>query len=123
MKTNKTLMGGWISTAMRVFRREMLGENLLGRFEDWIYKECRKTNNLYYKNFYKLMKLALKLLNCRLNMTFFIKNHKILFSYFEENEEQIPWKHSIYCDCETCSSYFTLLYILLIYYCCFIYNP
>ena len=43
MKTNKTLTGGWISTAARVFRRD---KNLPGRFEDWMYKECRKTNNL-----------------------------------------------------------------------------
>ena len=34
---NKTLMGGWLSTAARVFRRnkKMRGENLHGRFEDW----------------------------------------------------------------------------------------
>ena len=33
---NKILMGGWISTAARVFRRDknMLGENLPIRFED-----------------------------------------------------------------------------------------
>ena len=41
-------------------------------------------------------------------MTLFVKNHEILFSYSEENEEQIPWKHNVYCDCETCSSYFTV---------------
>ena len=40
---NKTLMGGWISTAAEVFRRNknMCGENLPGRFEDWMYRECR----------------------------------------------------------------------------------
>ena len=39
---NKTLMRGWISTAARVFRgdKNMLEENLPGRFEDWIYREC-----------------------------------------------------------------------------------
>ena len=39
---NKVLMGDWISTAARVFRRDknMLGENLPGPFEDWMYREC-----------------------------------------------------------------------------------
>ena len=36
-------MEGWISTVARVFRRD---ENLSDRFEDWMYKECRKANNL-----------------------------------------------------------------------------
>ena len=38
----KTLMGGWLSTAARIFRRDKntLGKSLLGKFEDWIYKEC-----------------------------------------------------------------------------------
>ena len=47
---NKVLMGGRISTAARVFRcdKNMLGENLLSRFEDWMCRECeiKKTNNL-----------------------------------------------------------------------------
>ena len=70
----------------------MNGENLPGRFEDWMYRECGiKKQTIYnYKNLYKLMRLAPKLLNCRVNMTYFVKNHEILFSYFEENEEQVP---------------------------------
>ena len=37
---NKALLGGWISMVARVFRREknMHGENLPGRFEDWMHK-------------------------------------------------------------------------------------
>ena len=33
---NKTRMGGWVSAAAKVFRRDknMLGKNLPGRFED-----------------------------------------------------------------------------------------
>ena len=54
------------------------------------------------------MRLAPKLLNCRVNMSFSVKNHEIPFSYFEENEEQIAWKHNVRCDCETCWSYFTV---------------
>ena len=63
---NKVLMGGWLSTVARVFRRDknMRGENLPGRFEDWMYRECRiKKQTIYnYKNLYKLMRLAPKFL-------------------------------------------------------------
>ena len=78
---NKTLMGGWISTAAKVFRRDkkMHGENFPGRFEDWMYREREIKKRIYnYKNLYKLMRLVPKLLNCRVNMTFFVKNHEIL---------------------------------------------
>ena len=72
---NKALMGGWISIAAKVFRRDknMCGENLPGRFEDQMYIECgTKKQTIYnYKNLYKLMRFAPKLLNCRVNMTFF----------------------------------------------------
>ena len=106
----KTLMGGWLLTAARIFRRDknMLGKSLPGKFEDWIYKECsmRKQTTYNYKNLYKLMRLAPKLLNCRVNMIFFVKNHEILFSYFEESQEQTPWRHNVRCECEACKSYF-----------------
>ena len=44
---NKTLLGCWISTAAKVFRRDKgMGEkNFPGWFEDWLYKE-KKENNL-----------------------------------------------------------------------------
>ena len=95
----------------QMFRRDknMCGKNLSGRFEDWMFKECQiKKQSIYnYKNLYKLMRIAPKLLNCRVNMTYFVKNHNILFNHFQENEKQTPWKHNVYCDCETCNSYFT----------------
>ena len=53
------------------------------------------------------MRIAPKLLNCRFNMTYFVKNHDILLNYFQENEELTPWKHNGNCVCETCNSYFT----------------
>ena len=40
-----------------------------------------------YKNQYKLMKIAPKLPNCRVSITYFVKNHNILLNYFQENEE------------------------------------
>ena len=53
------------------------------------------------------MSVAPKLLNCRVKMIYFIKNYEILIGYFEENEEQIPWKYNIYCACKLCISYFS----------------
>ena len=44
---NKVLLGGWVSTEAKVFRRDkMHGKNLPYRFEDWMLRECGKTNNL-----------------------------------------------------------------------------
>ena len=47
------------------------------------------------------------LLNCLVNITYFIKNYEILLDYFKENEEQILWKHNFYYDCKACISYFS----------------
>ena len=47
-----------------------------------------------------------KLLNCRVNMTYFVKNHDILINYFQEIE-QTPWKHIFNCVCQIYNSYFT----------------
>ena len=46
---NKTLMDGWISTTAKVFRRDknMLGENLPGRFKYWMYRECGIKNKQF----------------------------------------------------------------------------
>ena len=47
-----------------------------------------KKQTIYnYKNMYKLMIIAPKLFNCRVNMTYFVKNHDILLNYFQEIEE------------------------------------
>ena len=57
------------------FRRDKrMGEKTLpGRFEDWLYKEYKiKKQTIYnYRNLYKLMSIAQKLMNCRVNMTYF----------------------------------------------------
>ena len=70
---NKVLLGGWISTAVKVFRREKnrSGENLPGRFQYWMYRECGMKKQLIYnyKNLYKLMIIAPKLMNCILYKT------------------------------------------------------
>ena len=105
---NKTFIGGWISIAAKAYRHDkiMKERNLHCRSEDWIYRECGITKQAIcnYRNIYKLVSVAPTLLNYRVNMTYFVKNHKILFSYFEENKEQIHWKHKFYCTCEDCNS-------------------
>ena len=102
---------GWISTAAKAYRHDEIikGKNLSHQFEDWINRECKiKKQTIYnYRNLYKFMSVVRKLLNCRVNMTYFTKNYEILLGYFEENEEQIPWKHIIYCTCEACICYFS----------------
>ena len=60
-----------------------------------------------YKNVYKLMKIAPKLMNCRVNLTHFGLNHDILFNYFNEENEEQPWKYRVSCNYEVCNSYFT----------------
>ena len=52
------------------------------------------------------MTVALKLINCKINATYFVKNHEILLNYFKEPETQKPWKHVFSCMCDNCISYF-----------------
>ena len=83
-------------------------KNLPGQFEEWMYRESRIKKQIIfnYKNLYKLMRIALKLMNCRVSMTYLVKNYQILINHFEENKEQ-PWKHNVSCNCEAFNSYFT----------------
>ena len=101
---NETLIGGWLLIASKVYRRE----NLACRFEDWLYKECRikRQTSHNYRNLYKLMSDAPKLMNCRVNATYFFKNHEVLFKYFDEMETAVPWKHVFSCTSEDCISHF-----------------
>ena len=85
---NETLIGGWLLIASKVYRRE----NLACRFEDWLYKECRikRQTSHNYRNLYKLMSDAPKLMNCRVNATYFFKNHEVLFKYLMKWKPQYP---------------------------------
>ena len=89
--------------------RNICEKNLPGRFEDWMYKECgmEKQTTYNYKNLVNLMEIAPKLMNCRVNMTYFVINHDILFNYFSEENEEQPQKHIVTCNCKVCNSYFT----------------
>ena len=101
---NKYLFGGWLSVAGKAYRRDKFikGKNLPQR-----YIECRikKQTTYNYRNLYELMRVGPKLLNSQVNMTYFVKNHEILMTYFG-NDEQIPWKHHFDCKCDDCNSYF-----------------
>ena len=70
-------------------------------------RKCNiKKQRIYnYKNLYKLIKIAPKLMNWRVNMTYFVQHHEILMNYHEEHDEL--WKHNVYCNYEACNSYFT----------------
>ena len=108
---NNSLFGGWISIASKTYRHDKIikKKNLPHQFEDWIYRECKIKKQTIYndKNLYKLMSVAPKLLNCRVNMTYLVKSYEILLDYFGENEEQIPRKYNFCCACEACISYFS----------------
>ena len=90
--------------ASKVYRRE----NLSCRFEDWLYclGKIRRQASYNNRNLFKLMSVAPKLINCRVNTTYFAKNYEILLKYFNESEIQTPWKHLFSCTCEDCISYF-----------------
>ena len=69
-------------------RDKMRGKNLSSWFEDWMFRVSGiKKQTIYnYKNLCKLMIIASKLLNCRVNMTYFVKSHDILLNHFQEIE-------------------------------------
>ena len=103
------LFSGWIAVARMIYKRDKLieGKNLPQRFDDWMDEEVKiKKQKIYdYLNLYKLMSVALKLLNCRINTTYFVKNREILMTYFK-SKEQIVWKQQHDCTCEDCNSSF-----------------
>ena len=76
-----------------IYKRDKLieGKNLPQQFDDWMDKEFKiKKQTIYdYINLYELMSVAPKLLNCRVNMTYFVKNHEVLMTYFKSRQ----WKH------------------------------
>ena len=73
-----------------------------------MYKNCdMKKQTIYnYKNLYTLMRIATKLMNCRVKMTCFVQNHDILINCFNAENEEQSWKHNDSCNCEACNSYF-----------------
>ena len=82
-------------------------KDLPQQFDKWVHKKCGigKQTMHNYINLYELMCITPKLCGCRVNMTHFIKNHKILMTYFQ-NEGQMPWKHQFDCKCDYCNTHF-----------------
>ena len=64
--------------ASKLYRKE----NLPYRFEDWLYRLCKvkRQASCNYRNLFKLMSAAPKLINRKINATYFVKNHEILFN-------------------------------------------
>ena len=94
---NKCLISEGILMVSKIYRREILSYG----FEDWLYCLCKIKSN--YRNLHKLMNVAPQLNNCRVNTTYFVKNHEILFKYFDESETQTPWKDVFSCTCDNIS--------------------
>ena len=69
---NKCLFGGWILMASKLYRNE----NLPHTFEDWLYHlwKVKRQASYNYRNLFKLMSVASKLINCKINATHFVKN-------------------------------------------------
>ena len=81
--------------ASKLYRKE----NLSYRFEDWLYRLCKvkRQASYNYRNLFKPMSAAPKLINCKINVTYFVKNHEIFLNYFNELEIQTLWKHAFSC--------------------------
>ena len=90
---NNALFGEWLSNA-RIRYKYIKNKDLPKQFDKWVQKECGMVKQTMYNyiNLYKLMYIAPKLCGCRVSMMYFIKNHKTLMTYFQ-NEENMPWKH------------------------------
>ena len=75
---NKTLIGGWLLMASKVYRRQ----NLSCRFEYCLYQECKikRQTSYNYRNLYKLMSVAPKLMSCRVNTAYFFKTVKFFLN-------------------------------------------
>ena len=88
----------------KVYRKD----NLSYRFEDWLFhlSKIKRQASYNYRNLFKLMSAAPKLINCKINATYFVNNHEILLNCFNELETQTPWKHAFCCMCEDCILYF-----------------
>ena len=75
---NKCLFGGWILMTSKLYKKE----NLPQRFEDWLHRLCKvkRQASYNYRNLFKLMSAAPNLINCKINTTYFVKNHEILLT-------------------------------------------
>ena len=105
LKSN-ILLGEWLFNA-RTCYKYIKNRYLLQQFDKWLHKECGVVKQTMYNyiNLYKLTCIAPKLCGCRVSLTYFISNYKILMTYFQ-NEEKTPWKHEFSCKCSDCNVYF-----------------
>ena len=85
---NKCLIGGWILMASKVYRQE----NLSCRFEDWLYCLCKikRQTSYNYRNLFKQMSVAPKLMNCSVNTTYSVKTVKISWNILMNRKHRHP---------------------------------
>ena len=93
---NKTLIGGWILIASKVYRHE----NLCCRFQGWLYKQCRikRQTSYNYSNLYKLMNVPFTIyaeLECLLEKMHSCQNNPEKSST-EKNTKHIPSGFSLF---------------------------
>ena len=83
-------------------------ENLSYRFQDSFYRlsKVKRQASYNYRNPFNLMSTAPKKINCKINATYFVKNHEIILNYSNELETQTPWNHAFSITYEYCTSYF-----------------
>ena len=64
---NKYLIGGRLLMPANIYRQQKLSCQL----EDWLYEKCgiKKQTSCNYRNLHKLISLAPKVMNCRVNAT------------------------------------------------------
>ena len=64
---NKYLIGGWLLMPTNIYRQQ----NLSCQLEDWLYEKCgiKRQTSCNYRNLHKLVSVAPKLMNCRVNAT------------------------------------------------------
>ena len=52
------------------------------------------------------MSVAPKMMDCRVNTTYFVKNHEFFKNILKKMKNRYPGNMSFYCTCEYCISYF-----------------
>ena len=108
MLRNAYNFGKWLNVARKVFQREkVLKQKKLQKTFAIYVKEIAnisKQTQWNYKQIYKLIEKAPKIMKCQIKYVYLIQKNKILMAYF--NTEDSVWKHPRDCDCTECIAYF-----------------
>ena len=105
---NTYTLGSWLILAEKHFKHEKYlkrNPSLPKQFGQWIktFGISRQSGDIY-KNIFKLINKAPRLINCQISINLLKKNYSLLSEYFETKDS--PWKHDRKCKCDICRSYF-----------------